>query len=59
MTGVQTCALPIWSRSLSVQHILYARGTVEERVAASNESKLRRMKTFNDGMPDLEGAGLE
>jgi len=38
----------------SVQHIVYARGTVEERVAARQEDKLRRLTVFNDGLEELE-----
>jgi superfamily II DNA or RNA helicase len=38
----------------SVQHILYARGTVEERVAEMLEAKLRRLTVFNDGLSSLD-----
>lgn len=38
----------------SVQHILYARGTVEERVAEMLEAKLRRLTIFNDGLSNLD-----
>jgi superfamily II DNA or RNA helicase len=47
------------AKSLSLIHILYAKGTVEERIATSNEGKLRRMKAFNDGLPDLENLDLD
>ena len=38
----------------SVQHILYARGTVEERVAKLLQAKLDRLTVFNDGLAELE-----
>lgn len=38
----------------SVQHILYARGTVEERVAELLQLKLDRLTVFNDGLAELD-----
>lgn len=38
----------------SVQHILYARGTVEERVAKLLQGKLDRLTVFNDGLAELD-----
>ena len=43
----------------SVQHILYARGTVEERVATLLQSKLDRLTVFNDGLAELDVADNE
>ena len=41
-------------KSGSVQHLVYARGTVEERVAAGLQIKLDRMTVLNDGLSELD-----
>lgn len=41
-------------RSGSVQYLLYAAGTVEERVAELVEKKISRLTAFNDGLAELE-----
>lgn len=41
-------------KSGSVQYIVYALGTVEEQVAEGLEKKLRRLRTFNDGLESLD-----
>lgn len=40
-------------QSKSIQRILYAAGTIEERVAATVESKISRLDALNDGDVDL------
>jgi len=47
----------IWrsgGKSGSIQIVVYARGTWEEKVADNLEAKLRRLKIFNDGLAELD-----
>lgn len=44
--------------SKSLQRILFAAGTIEEKICLKVQAKLERMDIFNDGIPSFEDADL-
>lgn len=45
--------------SKSLQRILFAAGSIEEKICARVNAKLKRMDLLNDGIPSFEDCGLD